>query len=143
MKLVTKVIKNSISNNRTGLIIFCDMDGLKKINDTYGHEAGDKAIIMQTQILQNSIRSTDIIGRLGGDEFAIAVEGMTLESFKKFKQKVINNTKIVNKNSNEKFEVSVSLGAAEYSIDNPNIDKLLSIADNELYKEKTMKKSKN
>lgn len=143
MNLVTKMIKNSISNNRTGLIIFCDMDGLKKINDTYGHEAGDKAIIMQTQILQNSIRSTDIIGRLGGDEFAIAVEGMTLESFKKFKQKVINNTKIVNKNSNEKFEVSVSLGAAEYSIDNPNIDKLLSIADNELYKEKTMKKSKN
>lgn len=143
MNLVTKMIKNSISNNRTGLIIFCDMDGLKKINDTYGHEAGDKAIIRQTQILQNSIRSTDIIGRLGGDEFAIAVEGITLESFKKFKQKVINNTKIVNKNSNEKFEVSVSLGAAEYSIDNPNIDKLLSIADNELYKEKTMKKSKN
>ena len=55
MNLVTKMIKNSISNNRTGLIIFCDMDGLKKINDTYGHEAGDKAIIMQTQILQNSI----------------------------------------------------------------------------------------
>lgn len=143
MSLVTKMIKNSISNNRTGLIIFCDMDGLKKINDTYGHEAGDKAIIMQTKILQNSIRSTDIIGRLGGDEFAIAVEGMTLESFKKFKQKVMNNTKIVNKHSNEKFEISVSLGAAEYSINNPNIDKLLSIADNELYKEKTKKKSKN
>lgn len=139
MSLATKSIKIAVNNNRSGMIIFCDMDGLKIINDTYGHESGDKAIIMQTEILQESIRSTDIIGRLGGDEFAIAAEGMTQEGFEKFKKKIIEKTKIVNKKYNEKFEVSMSLGAAEYSKDNFDIDKLLSIADKELYKEKAIK----
>ena len=53
------------------LLAFIDVDDLKKINDTLGHEEGDKALIDTAQIIRNTFRESDIIARLGGDEFAV------------------------------------------------------------------------
>ena len=57
--------------NRTFLVFFADLDGLKAINDTHGHHVGDEALRDAAWILTHSFRSADIIGRIGGDEFAI------------------------------------------------------------------------
>ena len=70
MNAAQKAIKDTIAKNKSGMIIFCDMDGMKLINDTYGHDAGDRAIQAEAEVLQRACRNTDIIGRLGGDEFA-------------------------------------------------------------------------
>lgn len=53
------------------MLFYCDMDGLKKINDSYGHKEGDFALKKAAQLLKNSFRSVDIIARIGGDEFTV------------------------------------------------------------------------
>ncbi len=68
-----KLISFSDPEKRIG-IIFADMDNLKKINDTYGHPAGDEAILSVVKILVSTVRQRDIVARIGGDEFAIIVE---------------------------------------------------------------------
>ena len=138
-----KLLKAAKSKNRYGMILFCDMDGLKKINDTYGHEAGDRAIIAESKILQNISRKSDVIGRFGGDEFALAIEGMDKKSFKLLEQRIIEESNTYNKTSKEKFKVSISIGAAQYTPANNDLEKLLAIADKELYKVKAKKHKEN
>lgn len=58
-------------------IIFVDLDNLKKINDTYGHKGGDKALLSITKVLISTVRQRDIVARVGGDEFAVIVEEMS------------------------------------------------------------------
>lgn len=58
-------------SGHSGSVLFLDMNGLKKINDTYGHVVGDRAIERVAKMLILSCRATDLIGRLGGDEFAV------------------------------------------------------------------------
>lgn len=128
-----KAIKDSIAKNKTGMIIFCDMDGMKKINDTYGHDAGDRAIQAEAEVLQRACRSTDIIGRLGGDEFAVYVEGMDRLGFESFKNRIKNETNFINERNREEFNISMSLGCAEVTEDCQSISKLLVKADKELY----------
>ena len=57
----------------TGVLALCDLDDLKRINDGFGHKAGDAALIRLFSFLKEQVRETDLIGRLGGDEFAIAL----------------------------------------------------------------------
>ena len=57
-------------------MLFVDVDGLKSINDTFGHKAGDEALIEVAQMLVVSVRKTDCVARLGGDEFGILLEQM-------------------------------------------------------------------
>lgn len=141
MNLASKAIKKSVLNGKTGMIIFCDMDGMKQINDTYGHDAGDRAIQAEAEILQRACRTSDIIGRLGGDEFAVYVEGMDITGFRSFRNRIDNETRFINDRNREPFMISMSLGCAQISDETQNINKLLIIADKELYKEKVIKHS--
>ncbi|HZV19566.1 MAG TPA: GGDEF domain-containing protein [Sphingobium sp.] len=58
-------------------LLFVDLDGLKQINDTFGHAAGDYALLHMARLLINAIRSTDIAARVGGDEFALLLDGLS------------------------------------------------------------------
>ncbi|MBU1119640.1 GGDEF domain-containing protein [Patescibacteria group bacterium] len=73
---VRKLISFSDPEKKIG-IIFVDLDNLKKINDTHGHKAGDKALLSITKILVSTVRQRDIVARIGGDEFAVVVEEMS------------------------------------------------------------------
>lgn len=57
--------------------IYCDLDGFKSVNDTYGHAGGDELLVEVAELLTSMARSTDAIGRLGGDEFVIVCDGLT------------------------------------------------------------------
>src|SRR5580765_498188 len=57
-----------------GAMLFVDIDGLKAINDSYGHQAGDEALIRVSEMLVSGVRSGDCVARLGGDEFGILLE---------------------------------------------------------------------
>ncbi|MCR4953461.1 MAG: GGDEF domain-containing protein [Treponema sp.] len=133
----------SLRMNRTGIVFFADMDGLKTINDTYGHEMGDKAICVQAEVLKRSLRSTDILGRLSGDEFAFITDGMQLEYFEGIRNKINALCKELSKENSLPFEISISIGAAVYSKDKPRLMELLVEADKNLYTEKKQKKCRS
>jgi diguanylate cyclase (GGDEF)-like protein len=67
----TQQLKLAQRNGQSLLLLFCDVDNLKKINDTYGHHEGDLALIRAADALEQSFRASDILSRLGGDEFVV------------------------------------------------------------------------
>lgn len=134
-------ITQYVTAGKKGLVLFGDMDGLKSINDTFGHEAGDKAIKAEAEILKKIFKSSDVIGRLGGDEFAIVAPEMQLEDFAARKNLLNDECRKYNESEEDPFILSISMGCTEFSAVNSSIDDLLKKADEELYKEKREKKS--
>ena len=122
----------------SGVIFFADMDGLKKINDTYGHAMGDKAIMLQARVLKDIFRSSDVVGRLSGDEFGIVALGMKIGYVENTKLKIDMLCKKVSIENQLPFTLSISLGAVDLQKSSV-LKKLLSEADKELYKEKKKK----
>ena len=127
-----------------GLVIFCDMDGLKKINDTYGHDVGDNAIKSEAQILVKNFRTNDVVARIAGDEFAIICHGITLVDFNRIKKNIEKDCEKWTLENNAPFKLSISMGAQVYPSPDVgyNLEKLLSLADKTLYEVKKAKKAK-
>ena len=125
---------------KPGVIFFGDLDGLKEINDTYGHKMGDKALKLEAKALKKVFRSSDVVGRLSGDEFGIVAVGVTIENVDVLKNKVLEINKKVTETENLPFELSISLGGVDLQASSI-ISKLLSLADKKLYEEKRKKKA--
>lgn len=136
------LINAYVVNQKKGLVIYCDMDGLKSINDTFGHKAGDKAIVAEAQILKDVFRTSDVLGRLGGDEFAIIAPNLAFEDINIIQERLNNSCLIYNETSKELFNLSITLGFSEFSEGNSKIETLLNEADKMLYVEKRKKKNK-
>ncbi len=133
--------KYAIRSKKNFLLVFCDMDKLKLINDNFGHKEGDFAIRKVAGILQKSFRDGDIIGRLGGDEFVILVLDSTLEDKDTFKSRIYENLAKYNASPHKHYQLSLSMGCAYFNYSDPrSFDELLSQADQELYKEKAFKR---
>ncbi len=140
----TLEISSAIPSN--GMVLFGDLDGLKKINDTYGHAAGDIAITAEASLLKQAFRSSDIIGRMGGDEFAIIALGLTELKYQEIRKKLDESCVAWTATSGQPFTLSMSLGKADFpgkTGENYNIKLLLEEADNALYEEKKIKHSKH
>ena len=125
------------------MVIFGDMDNLKIINDTFGHDEGDRAIIETANILKKVFRSNDIVARIGGDEFAIVSPGLDSYSFKKIKEKIKNEFELWNENQDNQYKLSISLGFATFNTESFALSALLLEADKKQYKEKRIKTSKS
>ena len=125
-----------------GLVIFCDMDGLKKINDTYGHDAGDNAVINEARILVKNFRSNDVVARIAGDEFAIICNGISFGDFDRIKNNIEKDCELWAIENNVPYKLSITMGAVKYPSETVGYDlsKLLSLADKELYELKRKKK---
>ncbi len=126
---------------KSGLIYFADLDGLKKINDTYGHIEGDFAIIKASEVLKATFRHVDIIARLGGDEFTVFTMDLNLDFMGVIKKRLEKNIIECNRNINKPYKISISIGAVKYSDkENNSLEILLDKADQILYEEKKKKK---
>lgn len=68
---IRKALSGARRKGKKGILVICDLDGFKEINDTHGHIAGDQVLTEIAAILQENVRGTDSVARLGGDEFAI------------------------------------------------------------------------
>jgi diguanylate cyclase (GGDEF)-like protein len=93
--------------------IYADLDNLKPINDTYGHEAGDAAIGGAASVLAGSMRASDLIARLGGDEFCALLIGAAAQAAPTLVARVEETLIELNAASDEPWEISMSLGLAE------------------------------
>ena len=144
MDLGQKAIALTCDANSRGIIFFADLDGLKIINDTYGHDMGDEAIKAAADVLSHALRSSDTVGRLSGDEFGAVAIGMDLSHEEQFREKIKNLCEIISKDRNFPFTLSMSIGAVEFSKSKktPLLSDLLTLADDKLYIEKKKKHKK-
>ena len=115
-------------------VVLIDVDFFKNVNDTFGHDIGDKVLLEIAKILQESIRGTDILGRWGGEEFLIICHETNTA------QAAIIAEKIRVKIENTAFEYvgiqTCSFGVSEYSLLDGNSDAVVKRADNALYEAK-------
>ncbi|MGA9770208.1 MAG: GGDEF domain-containing protein [Blastocatellia bacterium] len=131
-------------NKRMGLdlwLIFADLDGLKQINDTLGHQAGSQAIIQTAEILKCTFRETDVIARIGGDEFAILAVTTDVDSGNILVSRIKNNLRAFNSREQLPYQLSLSVGAVRVDPDkSPSITELLESADQAMYEQKRMRR---
>lgn len=143
MDKAEKELRKAARTRKSGMVFFADMDGLKKINDTYGHKIGDLAIQTEARVLMEAFRATDIVGRLSGDEFAIVSTGLTKGYLSAIKARIEELNKIFSEQAELPLTLSISLGYIPFTPDSTDLDTLLSRADEKLYKEKELKHSHN
>jgi diguanylate cyclase (GGDEF)-like protein len=93
--------------------IYADLDNMKPINDNFGHDAGDRALVQTAEVLAGSLRASDLIARLGGDEFCAVLIGAGAEAAPSLISRVQETVTELNALSEEPFELSLSLGLAE------------------------------
>ncbi len=125
----------------TGIII-CDINGLKIINDSLGHQVGDTLLINVAHILTTSLRSTDIVARIGGDEFAILLPYARKEEVEIINQRIQKNLCKYNENALTP-PLSLSLGwAVTQDTISTSMEELFKEADNNMYREKISNKHK-
>lgn len=134
-ELAQKALDIAHEMESNGVVFFADMNGLKKINDTYGHVVGDKAIKALSQAIKKVFRKSDVIGRLSGDEFAIFANGMSLSQVDMIRHNLARENKIISEKNKFPFELSCCIGACEIK-DSNNLILLLNKADVDLYEEK-------
>ncbi len=121
-------------------IFYLDLDGMKEINDTLGHEFGDKALISTSEIMQQSFRNTDILSRVGGDEFVVVAVKAQLEYIPVMTERI--NQFIRDHNAGpSKYEISVSIGVSKVNLeDKKPLENAIKIADKEMYNVKSINK---
>ncbi len=124
-------------------LFFLDLDGLKWINDEFGHLEGDQALIETGAILRKTVRRPDIIGRYAGDEFTILAfdSADRTDSADRIAERLRKNLSAHNERKRPDRKISFSIGVAHYSPGNtPSLDKLLDEADFKMYEEKRDKR---
>ena len=119
------------------LLFFADLDKMKQINDTLGHQEGDKALIEIAAIFKEVFRESDIIGRMGGDEFAILAIDTSDETREVLMHRLCNILDNYNRSEGKSYQLSLSIGIAHYNPETPStLDELMAQADTLMYEEK-------
>lgn len=122
-------------------IVMIDIDYFKKINDTYGHSAGDEVIKGLTNLIKNNLRVTDIFGRLGGEEFSIIFPETSINNGKKKCEKIrglVENTPILV--NDLEINISISIGMTYYNNEMTEvpIELIIDLADRAMYTAKRL-----
>ncbi|PPK62321.1 diguanylate cyclase (GGDEF)-like protein [Malaciobacter marinus] len=123
-------------------VIMIDIDNFKRLNDSYGHDLGDRALVAFSKCVKQNIIEDDIFGRLGGEEFAIVLKNTDLNKAIKIANKIrksIENINIVIKNEN--INITASFGVSDIK-NCSTIDEMLQKADTHLYSAKNSGKNR-
>ena len=135
-----KIFENATRANQPSAIAMIDIDNFKKVNDTYGHEAGDKALIHVANTMKKALRRSDVLVRFGGEEFVILLPNCSHDQAVKVMEKVCSITAAspCQINADTKLSITISIGVTSALTD---IDKMLETADKYMYEAK--KRGKN
>ena len=132
-----RVFGQAVRYNRPLSILMIDADGLKPVNDKYGHGAGDDLLRMLARAIQHELRTTDILARHGGDEFVALLPETAPNSAREVAERVRRAVENARTNiGSEMIKTTVSIGIANYPDDGRVLDTVLSNADSALYRAK-------
>jgi diguanylate cyclase (GGDEF)-like protein len=129
-------LKLASRNSQNLLLLYCDVDNLKKINDSYGHREGDLALIHAADALEQTFRDSDILARLGGDEFVV----LATEASAQTSEVLLRRLEKALKKSNageSRYKLSVSVGVARFDPKRAvSLGELMAQADEAMYQQK-------
>ena len=117
-------------------MLFVDLDGLKMINDSFGHRAGDEALIQVAELLKRGVRRSDVVARIGGDEFGILIENASDESAHETAsrlEQMIAACEVTHDGDILPLSVAIGIGMIDGD-DTP--DAVMARADEEMYRRK-------
>jgi diguanylate cyclase (GGDEF)-like protein len=135
---LTQAVARNSRNQRLLAVCFVDLDDFKPINDTFGHDAGDRVLIEVARRLQSSVRGDDTVARLGGDEFVVLLGEM--ENPQEAKLSV--NRLLISLSEplitgGKKINLHASIGYALHPNDSKDVESLLNLSDQAMYQAKT------
>jgi diguanylate cyclase (GGDEF)-like protein len=146
---IENFLKRAIRSNQNIAFLVIDLDGLKSVNDTLGHAAGDQMIMAAAEEIRQVIRSTDMFVRIGGDEFLIIAEYKNLDSLEIYISRIEKRiSKFSYTFNNSKYFANASVGYSTATLNNnccKNIEyktfaeSFIAKADKEMYKHKKSK----
>ena len=126
-------------------VVVLDLDRLKEINDTYGHEAGDRALRVVGNALRGTVRQKDLCARFAGDEFIVVLWDCTPEHEARRVEELQGTVAahLFEPRPGVRLSLSISAGAARFPLDGNTFDELLAAADERMYRDKAGRRSRN
>jgi diguanylate cyclase (GGDEF)-like protein/PAS domain S-box-containing protein len=124
-------------NHRHLLLLFVDVDGLKRVNDELGHAAGDELLLEVADVLRGICRDSDVVARVGGDEFVVLAVEAEKASFEIFRHRLDRAIRERGMQEGRRYPLSMSVGMAHFGPEAPHtIEEMLAEADDRMYQEK-------
>lgn len=140
LELLQRQLKLSKRDKSPLLLAYSDLDNLKDINDEFGHDGGDRAMVQVAKLFKSILREVDIIIRMGGDEFLLIFLDSSLNEIPIIKKRLSKELTRLNQISQKPYKIEFSTGFSNYDPANPqSMYELIRIADQNMYKEKKRK----
>ena len=141
-KFAPRILEEAKRRKQPVAVIFADMDGLKKVNDLYGHEEGDAYIKAMANILEHNRRHGELLARYGGDEFVIVVNGYSEEGIREYIERIKDAIKQYNARYTRAYSLDASVGYCfEKNAEKADLETLVELADQNMYQVKRAKKA--
>lgn len=141
LTLADHLLKLARRNRLGQYLLYADLDNMKWINDTFGHNEGDSALRKLALALKGNYRDSDIVARMGGDEFVVFPVGTAGDSIQEITDRLEDLMKKIGGNGKMKYDLTISYGLSYYDPEEPcSLAELISKADGEMYKAKKTKK---
>lgn len=120
-------------------LMYCDLDGFKPVNDRFGHQVGDDVLVTVADRIHDVVREVDTAARVGGDEFVVLVEGVDdVAQLTRLAERLVARVSEPIAVGAVTVRVGVSVGAAVASLACAEVDALMALADNAMYRAKTL-----
>src|SRR5437588_1017681 len=129
-------------NKKVPVVLYADLDGLKQINDSLGHQEGDRALATAAEILKDSFRAADIIARLGGDEFVVLAAIERDETAELLTSRLEQKFAVHNSRIDRRYNLSMSVGVVHFNPDETSIEEVTAEADRAMYEDKRRKRAR-
>lgn len=137
-----KYLRLSQNTEKALLVLFADLDGLKNLNDRYGHHEGDRALMDVAKALKNTFREADILARIGGDEFAVMALGIQGDMGECLISRLYEKLSSPGLAAGRQYPLQISVGFTPYLGETPcSLEVLLDRADRDMYERKRQRKT--
>ncbi len=133
-RALTLAVNDRLTRGRATAVLFCDLDGFKAVNDTFGHEAGDALLVHIAEQLREHVRDGDVLARFAGDEFVVAVDPPHAEPLA---QRLLDLlAQPITLAADRTAQIGISIGIAHFADRQVSVEELIRAADAAMYKAK-------